>query len=461
MATLRRGLPRTRGGQAWPPTGTTATGAAAAAAIGVTNGAGAAVGVTNGAGAAVGVVERAPAEPERDETRSLPDEAASGVLRRGLPRVAGGEPWPPVGTAIPVRIAAAVVAVAAAGSESAVAARPDVSAPLPFPRTVTLGVAAERWNAARASGAVRHAPEPRRLGPYTRAQWVGAAVAAGGGLLVGAWLTVTLVRWLLSLPALVDFMHTYPGQYALPEGAPVGFSAWLGWQHFFNVFLMTLIIRTGLTVRRDKRPTAFWAPKNDPDRRISLTLWLHQSLDLLWLINGAVFVILLFATGQWMRIVPTSGEVFPNALSAALQYVSLDWPTEDGWVNYNSLQQLAYFMIVFVAAPLAALTGVRMSDVWPKRAKRLSAAYPIEWARAVHFPVMLFFVGFIVVHVALVLATGALRNLNHMYGGSDEVSATGFWILVLSLVVIAAAWVAIRPLVLAPIARLFGRVSGR
>ena len=37
----------------------------------------------------------------------------------------------------------------------------------------------------------------------------------------------------------------------------------------------------------------------------------------------------------------------------------------------------------------------------------------------------------------------------------------GFWIFVGSLIVIAAAWVAARPLVLAPIARLFGKVSGR
>jgi hypothetical protein len=37
----------------------------------------------------------------------------------------------------------------------------------------------------------------------------------------------------------------------------------------------------------------------------------------------------------------------------------------------------------------------------------------------------------------------------------------GFWIFSVSLVVIAAAWVAARPLVLAPIARLFGTVSSR
>ncbi|WP_218157734.1 hypothetical protein [Saccharopolyspora shandongensis] len=31
------------------------------------------------------------------------------------------------------------------------------------------------------------------------------------------------------------------------------------------------------------------------------------------------------------------------------------WPTENGWVHYNALQQLAYFTTVFVAAALPEL----------------------------------------------------------------------------------------------------------
>ena len=103
-----------------------------------------------------------------------------------------------------------------------------------------------------------------------------------------------------------------------------------------------------------------------------------------------------------MRIVPTSWDIVPNALSASLQYVSLQWPHENGWINYNALQQLAYFVIVFIAAPLAIVTGLRMSAAWPKDAARLNRAYPIELARAVHFPTMLFFVLFVIAHVTLV-----------------------------------------------------------
>ncbi|KAA9132220.1 cytochrome b/b6 domain-containing protein [Microbacterium caowuchunii] len=332
--------------------------------------------------------------------------------------------------------------------------------PLPFERTVFPG----RYAFARPTPR----PEPARYGPFTRGQWAGAVLVAGVGLLFAAGMLVLAVRWLLSLEPLQDFLTTYPGEYHLPESAPVGIPAWIGWQHFFNAFLILLIIRSGLQVRREKRPGAFWTPKWNRKRKISLALWFHQSLDILWLLNGVVFVVLLFLTGQWMRIIPTSWEVFPNALSAALQYASLDWPTENGWVNYNSIQQLAYFATVFIAAPLATVTGVRMSGIWPKNATTLSRIYPIEWARAVHFPVMIYFVLFIVVHVTLVFATGALRNLNHMYAAQGSVDPdayaanwTGFWIFVASAVVMIGAWVAARPLVLAPIARLFGSVSSR
>lgn len=283
------------------------------------------------------------------------------------------------------------------------------------------------------------------------------------GLLVVFGIAVFAVSAFMGLDFMQRFLQRFPGEYPLPESTVPGFPGWVQWQHFFNVFLMVLIIRSGLQVRTEKRPDAYWTPKwsKNGKGKISLALWFHQSLDILWFVNGIVFIVLLFATGHWMRIVPTSWEVFPNALSAMLQYISLDWPTENGWVNYNSLQQLMYFITVFIAAPLAAITGIRMSGLWPKGAKKLSAFYPVEWARALHFPVMLYFVLFIVVHVALVFATGALRNLNHMFGGSTQENWAGFWIFFTTIVVIIAAWTAARPLVLAPIAKLSGKVTSR
>ncbi len=277
---------------------------------------------------------------------------------------------------------------------------------------------------------------------------------------------VLLARWMTGLAAVEQFMTDYPGKQPLPESAPVGFPAWLGWQHFLNIFFLVLIVKSGWQVRTNTRPKVFWTRNNKglirtkgSPKKISLDLWLHFSVDALWVLNGIIFYVLLFVSGQWMRIVPTSWEVIPNALTATLHYVSLDWPLETGWVNYNALQLLAYFATVFIAAPLAIITGLRMSGAWPQNATRLNKAYPIEWARAVHYPVMLYFVAFTIVHVTLVLATGALNNLNHMYAANDEVNWVGFWIFAASLVVLAAAWILARPLFLRPIASLTGKVG--
>jgi len=279
---------------------------------------------------------------------------------------------------------------------------------------------------------------------------------------------VLIAQWLRQLPAVQSFMTDFPGESHLLEGAPVGFPAWLGWQHFLNTFFILLIIRSGWMVRTNQRPAAYWTRNNmsvirtkNPPKKISLDLWFHLSLDAFWVLNGIVFYVFIFITGQWVRLVPTSWDVFPNAVSTAIQYASLNWPTENGWVNYNSLQLLAYFTIVFIAAPLALITGIRMSGAWPAKAKKLNKLYPVEVARAIHFPVTLYFVLFIIVHVILVMATGALRNLNHMYSVRNDTSWVGSWIFAASLVIIIAVWIAARPLFLRPIAALTGRLSRR
>jgi thiosulfate reductase cytochrome b subunit len=287
-----------------------------------------------------------------------------------------------------------------------------------------------------------------------------AWIVAGAVVLVCA--AVLVSRWfLLETRAGADFLGSYPGTVPLPGWVPTGIPSWLGWQHFLNAFFIVLVIRTGWIVRTNRRPSASWTRKHPKpgSKKITIELWTHLSLDLLWIVNGVVFVVVIFCTGQWGRIVPTSWGVIPNAASAGLQYLSLDWPSEDGWVNYNSLQLLAYFATVFIAAPLAAVTGLRMSPLWPARNERLSKAYPVELARAVHFPVMLYFVLFVIVHVGLVFSTGALRNLNHMYGGQDAVNWWGFAVFVVSLAATAGGWLLIRPAVMQQAGAVFGKIG--
>ncbi|WP_202923012.1 cytochrome b/b6 domain-containing protein, partial [Nesterenkonia haasae] len=286
----------------------------------------------------------------------------------------------------------------------------------------------------------------------------GRAAAGLGGVVVLAALLVLGSQWFLGTETGREFLGRYPGQYQQPD-VPTGYPWWLNWAHFFNAFLMVLVIKTGIQIRRETKPEAHWTPKWNRKRRISLTIWTHNALDLLWVLNGVVFVILLAATGYWSRVVPTSWDAFPNALSAVLQYLSLDWPTAGEWAHYNSAQELAYFTTIFIAAPLAIATGVRMSGLWPDDRQALNKAFPLPLARAVHFPVMVYFVVFIAIHIILVFATDALRNLNQIYTGQDATNWTGFWLFVLSLVVIIGGALATRATIMAPVASLFGRVG--
>jgi len=386
------------------------------------------------------------------------------VLRRGLPRTSTGEPWPPSGFGL---LPAAMeddpveTAVATETAQTTVDGPKDAaSAPAARSARGRLPTAPARATPSRPSAARSVDPTAvlakvgRTVRRFPVPVLVGVVALAGALFMFAEWLTGTRV--------VTEFLTRYPGVYALPAGADVGFPSWVRWSHFFNAFFIVLIIRSGLQVRYEKKPPAYWTPRWPwAGGKISISLWLHQALDVLWLLNGLAFVSIMFLTDHWMRIVPTSWAVFPNALSALLQYVSLDWPTESDWVAYNSLQQLAYFAVVFVAAPLAALTGVRMSGLWPASARRLSRAYPVEVARAVHFPTMIFFVAFVIMHVAMVFATGALRNLNHMFAGTESTSWTGFWVFTGGLAVIALAWEFARPVLLAPVANLLGRVTQR
>jgi thiosulfate reductase cytochrome b subunit len=470
---VRQGLPRVPGGAPWPPL-TMATAAVAQDATEVAP-----------------MTEILPSDVLADETTTttamratatatVPAERSGPGARQGLPRVPGGEPWPPLTTAMAAATAtggAQPVSPAASPGHSpdGEVCPEERGAPLVVAKTEPVHVqplaGVEGSQAAAVppsqlnravqpaaptsteeSGKAPAAPTSARTA-WRLARWVLLAVAAGGVIVLAA-------RGVTTLPGVPEFMAAYPGEYPLPDGTAPGFPVWARWSHFLNFFFMVLIVKTGLAVRHQQRPPAFYTPRRG-GKKVSIYLWLHTSLDVLWLVNGIVFVVLLFASGQWVRIVPTSWSVFPNAASALLQYLTMDWPVENGWVNFNSLQQLMYFLVVFVAAPLAAVTGVRMSDWWPQDAPRLNRAYPAGLARAVHFPTMLFFVAFVVVHVFLVFATGPLRNLNHMFAGNDQAGWAGFLWFVAGLLVSAGATFAARPLLLAPLASVSGTVSGR
>jgi DMSO/TMAO reductase YedYZ molybdopterin-dependent catalytic subunit/thiosulfate reductase cytochrome b subunit len=327
---------------------------------------------------------------------------------------------------------------------------------------------------------VAHGISPRlRIG---RSRWCNLLWLLPIGFVV-LLVAIAAAKGLRGIPTVQQFITRYPGTIPPTGRAPItGTPLWIGVQHFLNLFLLLFIMRSGLQILSD-HPRLYWTRHSTPGRdwfriqkpvptdplwtakqdsislpgqiglpglrhSIGLARWWHLGVNTLWLANGLLFFILLFATGQWQRLVPTSWAAFPHALSVLIQYLSLDWPTENGWVAYNSLQQFAYGITVFVAAPLAVLTGLGMSPALSTRFKRISTVLSIQTARSLHFLVLIWFLVFIVMHVALVATTGALRNLNHIYTGRDGTGWAGFWIFAVSMVIVTVAWVAATPMTL-------------
>lgn len=134
-----------------------------------------------------------------------------------------------------------------------------------------------------------------------------------------------------------------------------------------------------------------------------------------FILTGIVYYICLFATGQWLRVIPVSLDVIPQAWTTWVHYATFHIPAEpNGFYVYNPLQMIAYFAVVFVMGSLAIFTGIAMSPAvvnhFPLYANLFGGR---QSARSIHFLTMLGFAGFIVVHVALVAITGFARNMNH------------------------------------------------
>ncbi|MEO8603882.1 MAG: molybdopterin-dependent oxidoreductase, partial [bacterium] len=156
----------------------------------------------------------------------------------------------------------------------------------------------------------------------------------------------------------------------------------------------------------------------------------HFLSVLFWVGNGMLFVILLAGTGQWQRLAPTSWRILPDAWAVFVHYATFHLPPEpDGFYHYNALQQLTYFGVVFVLAPLAMLTGPSMSPAFTARFRW----YPNlpgnrQIGRSLHFLVMGAFVVFTIVHVTMVALTGFVRNMNHIVLGTDDANPMGLYL---------------------------------
>ena len=234
------------------------------------------------------------------------------------------------------------------------------------------------------------------------------------------------------------------------------FPAWLRITHYVNFVFLTLLIRSGIQILSDHpklysndhcTPGTEWLkfsnkklPKEgywtSMDEAVDVSPWIalpggrhnlgmgrhwHLFSVVFWILNGLVYVVLLFVTGYWQRLIPTSWGVFSQAGQTLLDYFRLQAPSPANFHPYDSLQQLSYAFVVFILGPLAILTGAAMSPAIAGRFQWYTKIFGgRQNARSLHFLILAAYVVFIIIHVTMVVWIDFPGNMDRIVLGGQS-----------------------------------------
>lgn len=144
-----------------------------------------------------------------------------------------------------------------------------------------------------------------------------------------------------------------------------------------------------------------------------------------WIATGIVYVTLVFTSGYWVYLVPTDWSIIPNAFKSVGSYFQFELPEKLPGEPFNAAQKLGYFSVIFLLAPLQIASGAAMSPSvigrFPWYAKLFGGK---QGARSVHFLGILAFVGFVIVHTAMVIIHGLPKGFAKIVLGSEHASHT-------------------------------------
>ena len=114
------------------------------------------------------------------------------------------------------------------------------------------------------------------------------------------------------------------------------------------------------------------------------------------------------------RLIPTTWSIIPQAFHDAMLYASFHFPPAGH--PYNAIQQLTYFVVVFILGPFMIATGVAMSPAIDARFPRYPRIFKgRQVARSLHFLGMIAFVLFITIHLTMVISERFFRKYGKYY----------------------------------------------
>ncbi len=139
-----------------------------------------------------------------------------------------------------------------------------------------------------------------------------------------------------------------------------------------------------------------------------------------WLLvfNGLAYLAYSFLSGHVRRDLSPSRDEIRHIGHSISEHARLRFPKGDEAKRYNVLQKLAYLAVIFGLLPLVFLTGLTMSPA-------MDAAFPFlldvfggrQSARTIHFLCAFALTLFFLVHIVMVILSGAFNNIRSMITG--------------------------------------------
>jgi thiosulfate reductase cytochrome b subunit len=146
----------------------------------------------------------------------------------------------------------------------------------------------------------------------------------------------------------------------------------------------------------------------------------HFTAAWLFVINGAVYLCWGFVSGRFRReLLPARSELTARHLwGQVVDHARLRFHRGEQALRYNVLQKLTYLGVVFLLLPLMVATGLTMSPAFNATAPWMLDLFGgRQSARTLHFLTAGGLVLFVILHLAMVLASGPINNLRSMTTG--------------------------------------------
>jgi thiosulfate reductase cytochrome b subunit len=146
----------------------------------------------------------------------------------------------------------------------------------------------------------------------------------------------------------------------------------------------------------------------------------HFFFAWLFVLNGLAYLSYGIWAGHFARdLKPTVDQLSPRHLAGEIaSHARLRFPKGEEARRYNALQKLAYLAVIFVLLPMMIATGLTMSPGIDAVAPWLLDIFGgRQSARTIHFMAASLILGFVVVHIAMVLLSGAWNNMRSMVTG--------------------------------------------